>query len=618
MVLQADKTVPVWGEAGAGNEVTVQFAEQQKVAVADASGRWKVVLDPMPVSNQTRDLTVTTTGDSAASLPTAHASADPRDLILSAVEKGTQEIKVPPGTYRLAQKDKVFLTLEGVRDTVIDCTGVTFIGLAHTVMLELIDCHNVTIKGLAVDYDPLPFTQGVITSIDQDGTWTVDIIEGYPVDDVLLNNDVDMRIQAYCPKTDVLINTLRHGDGVAIEKNGGRTFRVTGGRNREGRMGDIAVFNTLFFDPKIGRKPGAILTKNCRGLVFEDIVLRSSQVMGFVSEGDSGNTYLRCVLDRCPPEDDYAPRGMKRLRSLNADGFHIKRNRVGPLIEDCVARYMADDCVNISGMFSLVTEAEGREIRILASFGEDPDIHPGDMLEMMSIEGARVPDARAVSIRNDGLITPEESARVHQLNLVPFYRDPKTPHMKKAYRVVLDRAADLKFGDVVISGDRVGNGFRIEGNTFGPIRSRPALIKASRGVISGNTITGATGEGVRGAIVVGPEYYWMEGSTGSDILMENNVIENGTAPAIFVGGYLNAPDTPLPAGSCSDIRIVGNTIRRNTAPAIAIHGATGVTINDNILQLTGDESVPAMDLRNVEKLTKLRNKIAFADEQSAP
>jgi sialate O-acetylesterase len=68
MVLQADKTVPVWGEAGAGNEVTVQFAEQHKVTAADASGRWKVVLDPMPVSNQTRSLTVTTTGDSAASL----------------------------------------------------------------------------------------------------------------------------------------------------------------------------------------------------------------------------------------------------------------------------------------------------------------------------------------------------------------------------------------------------------------------------------------------------------------------------------------------------------------------------------------------------------------------
>jgi hypothetical protein len=550
-------------------------------------------------------------------MPTTETMTDPRAFILSEVAKGAKKIKVPPGIYRLPQTDQVFLSLIGVENTLIDCTGVTFIGLAHTAMLDLIDCRNVTIKGLAVDYDPLPFTQGVITNVDQDATWTVDIIEGYPVDGVLLNNDVDMRIQAYCPKTDVLTNTLRYGDGVAIEKTGERTFRVKGGRNREGRVGDIAVFNTLVFDPKIGRKPGAILTKNCSGLVFEDVVLRSSQVMGFVSEGDSGNTYLRCVLDRCPPEDDYAPRGLQRLRSLNVDGFHIKRNRVGPQIKDCIARYMGDDCVNISGMYSLVTEAQGSEIRILASFGEDPDIHPGDMLEMMSIEGARIPDARVVSIRDDGRATAEESARVRQLHLVPFYRDPNSPHMKKAYRVVLDRAADLKFGDVVISGDRVGNGFRIEGNTFGPIRSRPVLIKASRGVISGNTITGAAGEGVRGAIVVGPEYFWMEGSAGSDILMENNVIENGTAPAIFIGGYLNEPDTPLPADSRSNIRIIGNSIRRNTAPAIVVQGCTALTVRDNRFQLSGEGSTPAMEFENVENLSESGNTIDFRDGSSS-
>jgi hypothetical protein len=551
-------------------------------------------------------------------LPTMHASTDPREWIFSELGKGNQNITVPPGTYRLAQKDKVFLTLQGVKDTTIDFTGVTLIGLAHTAMLELIDCHNTTIKGLAVDYDPLPFTQGVIKSVEEDGEWTVEIIEGYPVEGVRLNGDVDMRIQAYCPKTDVLINTLRYSEGVAIEKTGERTFRVTGGRNRAGRVGDIAAFNTLVFDRKIGQKPGAILSKNSSGLVFEDVVLRSSPVMGFVSEGDSGNTYLRCLLDRCPPEDDYAQRGMKRLRSLNVDGFHIKKNIVGPLIKDCVARYMADDCVNISGMYSLVTEAHGPEIRILASFGEDPDIRPGDKLEIMSIEGSRIPDARVVSIREDGRITPDESAQVRNLNIISFYRDPKSPHMKKAYRVVLDREAGLKFGDVVISGDRVGNGFRIEGNTFGPIRSRPVLIKASRGVISGNTITGAKGEGVEGAIRVGPEYFWMEGSVGSDILIENNVIEDGEAPAIFFGGNLNEPNVLLPADSRSAIKITGNKIRNNTTPAIVVHGCTDLTIKDNRLQLNGDGSVPAMDLQNVENLTEHGNKIIFSDEQITP
>jgi hypothetical protein len=183
----------------------------------------------------------------------------------------------------LSQQEDVFLTLRGVADTVIDCTGVTFIGLAHTAMLELVDCRNVTIKGLTVDYDPLPFTQGVIKAVDADGAWDVEIIEGYPVDGVLLTGDVAMRIQAYDPRGETLVNALRYDQNVAIEKTGERTFRITGGKVRSGKAGDLAVFNTLVFNPEIGHKAGAILTKNCRGLKFEDVRLWSSPVMGFVS-----------------------------------------------------------------------------------------------------------------------------------------------------------------------------------------------------------------------------------------------------------------------------------------------------------------------------------------------
>ena len=50
MVVQRDRTVPVWGWANAGEKVTVEFAKQTKTATADVSGKWVVKLDPMPVS----------------------------------------------------------------------------------------------------------------------------------------------------------------------------------------------------------------------------------------------------------------------------------------------------------------------------------------------------------------------------------------------------------------------------------------------------------------------------------------------------------------------------------------------------------------------------------------
>jgi len=58
MVLQREQPVPVWGTAGAGETVTVEFADQIKSATADADGQWIVKLDPMPANAEPRILRV--------------------------------------------------------------------------------------------------------------------------------------------------------------------------------------------------------------------------------------------------------------------------------------------------------------------------------------------------------------------------------------------------------------------------------------------------------------------------------------------------------------------------------------------------------------------------------
>jgi len=58
MVLQRDKPVPVWGTAAAGEKVTVTFSGQTKTTVADASGNWRVALNPMAASAAPATLTI--------------------------------------------------------------------------------------------------------------------------------------------------------------------------------------------------------------------------------------------------------------------------------------------------------------------------------------------------------------------------------------------------------------------------------------------------------------------------------------------------------------------------------------------------------------------------------
>jgi sialate O-acetylesterase len=59
MVLQQGLPVPVWGTAAPGEKITVEFAGQKKSVTADAKGQWRLDLDKLTASAQSRDFVVT-------------------------------------------------------------------------------------------------------------------------------------------------------------------------------------------------------------------------------------------------------------------------------------------------------------------------------------------------------------------------------------------------------------------------------------------------------------------------------------------------------------------------------------------------------------------------------
>lgn len=62
MVLQREKPVAVWGWADPGESVTVAFAGQSKSVAVDADGKWRLQLDPIQASAESRSLVVTGQG----------------------------------------------------------------------------------------------------------------------------------------------------------------------------------------------------------------------------------------------------------------------------------------------------------------------------------------------------------------------------------------------------------------------------------------------------------------------------------------------------------------------------------------------------------------------------
>ena len=63
-VLQREMSVPVWGWTTPDSQVTIEFAGQKKTATAGRKGKWLARLGPMKASRESRELTVSSAGQS--------------------------------------------------------------------------------------------------------------------------------------------------------------------------------------------------------------------------------------------------------------------------------------------------------------------------------------------------------------------------------------------------------------------------------------------------------------------------------------------------------------------------------------------------------------------------
>jgi hypothetical protein len=146
----------------------------------------------------------------------------------------------------------------------------------------------------------------------------------------------------------------------------------------------------------------------------------------------------------------------------------------------------------------------------------------------------------------------------------------------KTYTLTLDREVNLPEGSAVCSSRRVGNGFAVKDCDFGDNRSRAILIKASRGEVSGNRIT----KSWMAAVLISPEFYWLEAACASDVVVKDNVISGIRETPIRVlapGGNGH----PLAAGAHRNISILNNRFTNCPWPLIEVTSTTGLVMEGN-------------------------------------
>lgn len=521
---------------------------------------------------------VTTDAPTAATshVATAGADFDLQGFINSAVKAGQKKIVIPPGRYRVTPKERHHLRLEGLKNIEIVAEGVEMICTQTTRAISIANCSNLTLRGLTIDYDPLPFTQGRITAISADKTAVdIELFEGYP----RAKTAVKTKYEVFVPAT----RTLRYDSPTpkGVEAIGDNHIRVTKNNgNGEEQIGDLIVIGSQ--DAPDGQIPHAIYISGSSNVKLQEINLWASNSFGFFESECDGTTYQRCRVDRRPAETDLFKRADPRLRSLNADAFHSNSAARGPQILDCTAKWMGDDAVNIRGQYSMITATENGKYRVLVN---GQTLAVGDPVELWTYDGVRLPDARVVSVESDGKINAAEREFLSKQRMDARLRTSWEPD---AIQIALDRVADLPLGSLIASTQRMGNNFLVQGNDFGFNRSRGILIKGSNGAVQNNTLTSNLGA----AILVTPEYWWLESGSAKNVKIENNTIRDCGNFAIKIGA-LAGKGGVAPSGAHSDITIANNTITGSPLPNIVATSTDDLRIENNTL--TPDASKKIVD-----------------------
>ena len=545
----------------------------------------------------------------AATEPAPAATRELPELIQRQLDQGSRRVTIPPGVYRVTPENGHHLRLADLENVEIEAEGVEMICTETTRAITIENCNNLTIRGLSIDYDPLPFSQGRIVSISDDTlTHEIELFEDYPAADSVQAN----KYEIYDPQT----RELRFGSyfGLSVQAVDERRVRMTIGSqyanvaDRPERVGDWVVMTSRqVTGPFI---PHTIQADACENLVLEDVTVYAFG-FGFFETNCSASVYRRCKVDRRALQDEIVPRQHARLRSLNIDGFHSKHARVGPRYLGCEARFMADDGIAINGHYHLVTHSDGDTLRVIAKRTDGFTIDQGETVEMLGYDGQRRDNATVVSVRRTHDITPQEDAFLRKQPMDQRMQEHQDGMLTHGYEVVLDRPVDLEMGSVIGSRDRVGSGFQIIDCVMEYNRSRGVIVKASDGEIRGNRFAGNWGE----AILVSPNFWWLESGSSENLLIQDNTITDPIG--IPIGVYAFSPrGEPLPPGALRHITIRDNVIRDSPRPGIYVTSTTGLVLQGNTIEIDPGKQLAPSVIRQ-RKLKGKLNDVVLIETREA-
>ena len=539
--------------------------------------------------------------------------ADDADAIGKAIQAGIARgqgasVFFPAGRYVLrntqrAQIRTTYAVTEGMGDgyarpaahvLVQGARGLTLVGEPGTLLIMtshaaagvlLERCLDVTLRQLAIDYDPLPFTQGTIVAFDPAaGRLGLRTDAGFP------------------PATEERFRTAEQANGSVRDPRTPEIVKVTAGRG--GTLNDVNAGGIIGLGPDLfrmtvaaperrgievgdrfvfpartngnGQAVSQYFTERC---TLDRVTVYAAPVVAFILFGCDTPIFRDCVIEPLP--------GSGRLLSANADGVHCKWTRGTPLVERCRFIGLHDDAFTFHSTGQRVLRREGTNILIVERNEGLPRRRRIAVLEQA--EGrtrgtAMIKEAVLVRWRDGGAVRLVLDRMPPDVLVFEALRQDVLPPRNLDFVTPLERRADL-----VANLATLGAGFVVRDCVFARIRGGSRAYAA--GTIEGNRFEHISGYPIRAGLdLQWPGVYYASGLT----VRKNTFVGNAGGPNVRIQDVLGNGRTGRTFGN-RDITIADNRFEGyGPAGAILVNSAASVRIEGNIFD--GPADVPAVTL----------------------
>ena len=491
------------------------------------------------------------------------------------------------GVYRLPS----VLNLSGYSGITLDGNGAEIIFTDNSNFgFAFSGCSDITIKNLTVDMDPLPFTQGTVTSISANGMeFTMQPDAGYRSDTGFIQNTCIMTFmdrggRHNIPGTmDYYSAAAGDVQSVSDTEIHIKSQMALNGKNIASQTA-VQVGDAVLLRSTLGHMFAAY---GCGSFDYENVNLWCGGGMGFVEWfGDGGSVYDHVSVTPGPP-----PAGAteQRLSAVNSDAMHFTGLNKGPTVENCLIENMGDDGINVGGISAYVGQLiDDKTYTVIAASPADGFFAAGDTLEFND-------GATYGYIAKAGLVSAEAytGADTSALDAVrkKIWTGKAGVDTFKYYTITLDSPVALKVGDIAADLDRIGAGAVIKDSTFRNNRGRGIVVTTSNATVENNTIENTTWCGIQASNEVG---YWSASDFSNDLTIKGNTISNAgiganmrmTTSDMF--GSINLTvdlnlnqHGPFTGRAHKGVLIEDNKIDSPNVPALVIMNADSVTVSGN-------------------------------------